>query len=91
MIIDKSWKIESDNLNATLYRFTKGGKKKDGTMSKGNWTPEAYFSNLPNALKHLVNLGVQETKLKDLRTVINRIDELEKKIDKALQSHIEKH
>lgn len=46
---------------------------------------EGYFSSPGNALKALVNLEVKATELKDLQTVVDRIDKVEAMIEKALK------
>lgn len=75
MLIGTEWKIESDALNITL--------KKKRITEKGEvcWDNVAYFAEPHNALKHLVNLEIKETELKDFQTVCKRIDELHYLID----------
>ena len=60
MLIDKNWKIESDNLNVTLYKLRK---------SKKRWESVGFYSSIQNALKALVDFEVASTELKDLQTV----------------------
>ena len=71
MLIGDSYKIESDSLNVTLYE-----KKLSKNTRKVYWRPFAYFSTVKNALAHLVELGVNSTSLKDLKTVVEKQDEL---------------
>ena len=71
MLIGEKYKIESDSLNVTLYKPVK--VKKTGGI---RWQPIAYFSNLSNALDHLVDLEVAETGLKDFRAVVEKQKEL---------------
>ena len=71
MIIGDKYKIESDNLNVTLYEKAKS--KNPGIKA---WQAIAFFSNPHTALHHLVTLGVMETKMKDLKTVCEKLDEL---------------
>jgi len=71
MLIGDKYKIESDSLNVTLYKPVKV-KKTDGIR----WQPIAYFSSFENALKHLVDLEVMETGLKDFRAVVEKQKEL---------------
>lgn len=76
MLIGKNWKIESDELNVTLYeRIT---KKKDG---KEYWKPHSYYSSVSNCLKSLVNIQVNKTGLKDLETVKKEIEGLHQLIE----------
>jgi hypothetical protein len=71
MLVGQKYKIESDSLNVTLYEKTKG-KKPDSTT----WRAIGFFSSPQNALQHLVTLGVMKTGLKDLKTVIEKLEEL---------------
>jgi hypothetical protein len=71
MLIGDKYRILSDSLNITLYEKAKS--KKPGATT---WRAIAFFSNPKDALKHLINLKVMETELKDLETVCKRIDEL---------------
>jgi len=71
MLIGENIKIESDDLNVTLYQ--KGTSKNSG---KVYWRPIAYFSCVENALKHLVDLAVMKTGLKDYRAVVEKQKEL---------------
>ena len=77
MIINEQYKIESDSLNITLFQKRSG--KKSG---KERWDSIAYFSNPHNALNYLVNLEVMGTGMADLETVVKKIDELEKMINR---------
>jgi len=92
MLIGRKYKLESDTLNVTLSCRQKPRK---GSKVKG-WRPIAYFANCQNALKHLVNLEVMDTGLTDLKTVVEKVDELHRLIDglkalpelqRATQSH----
>jgi len=67
MEINKNYKIESDNLNVTLYRRADGKK---------NWIPIGYFSNPNNALNYLMNHEITGTGMVDLKTVCDKINEL---------------
>ena len=74
MLIGKNWMIESDDLNVTLYR--RYIAKKGTDTGKEKWRTEGYFATVHNALKELVNLEVKGTHLKDLQTIVFRLDEL---------------
>lgn len=78
MLIGKDYKIESDSLNVTL------SKRHVSKKGQEYWTAVGYFSNVKNALKALVNLGVKETSLKDIKTVNQKQDELYSLIDKRI-------
>ena len=84
MDINKDYKIGSDELNVTLYkRSTRGEKAKNA--GEVYWTPIAFFSSPGNALYHLVDHEVMGTGMTDLRTVVQKIDELKIDIMKALR------
>ena len=79
MQIGKDWKIESDELNVTLFkRHPAGGKSfKTGKVStQDTWAVHTYYSNVGNALKALVDQEIRNTELKDLETVLAKIEEL---------------
>ena len=86
MLIGDKYKIESDSLNVTLYQKV-NVKKTCGIR----WQPVAYFSNFSNALKHLFDLEVMETGLKDFRAVVEKQEELYRLIDslKGLPERVE--
>lgn len=73
MNIGTRWKIEVDSFNITLY-------EKHRSKGKLYWAPVAYFSSLQNALKYLTDQEVSETKLKDVKVVVAKQDELYKLI-----------
>ena len=70
MLIGNKFKVESDAMNVTLFEKA---KSKTATTT---WRPIAYFSNFQTALNHLVDLEVMETGLKDLKTVVEKQNEL---------------
>jgi len=78
MLIGKNWKIEADELNVILYK--RQGQKL-GEKAKYQWKAIGFYSTVANALKDLVNYEIRATGLKDLQTVVNKIDELNKRID----------
>ena len=71
MLIDDRYKIESDSLNVTLYR-----KREAKEGNEPRWQAIAYFSTVKNALDYLVDLEVNETGLADLKTVVEKVEEL---------------
>lgn len=71
MLIGSKYKIESDNLNVTLYESAKN--KKTGVQ---RWNPIAYFSTVKQTLKYLVDREVAETGLKDFKIVVEKQNEL---------------
>jgi len=84
MLIGKDYKIESDELNVTLYRRHRV-KAKNDKPAHDIWTIKGYYSNPKNALYALIELEVNETGLKDLQTIVKRIDLLEDDIKAVLE------
>lgn len=82
MLIGKNWKVEADSLNVILSQ-RKVRKRKDDKPTYEDWEAIGYYSTVANALKDLVNYEVRATGLKDLQTVVNKIDELGKQIEQA--------
>jgi len=75
MQIGADWKIDSDELNVTIYKRSRV-REKDGRPAHDNWYPQGYFSNPKNALQWLVNHKVTGTGMKDMKTVVKMIDEV---------------
>ena len=82
MQVGKNWRIKSDPLNIILMR-RHTTRPKEGKESKEYWTSEGYYSSLASALKGLVDMEVKETELKDLKTVMAKLGELYKLIEKV--------
>jgi len=83
MNIGKKYIITADELNITLSeRFM--SQPRDGSAEIEKLKVIGYYSSIPNALKALVDLRVNESKLTDLKTVIAKLDEIYKKIDEAI-------
>lgn len=80
MLIGKNYKIESDALNVTLFHKVKRHKKGTGEAYDG-WEVDGYFATVNHALKELVNQEVSKTQLTDLKTVVEKINEVYKLID----------
>jgi len=76
MLIGKDHKIESDNMNVTIYKRMVSKKSK-----AEYWKPIAYFATVKNALKEFVNMKLRDTELTDLKTVVQKQDELYAMID----------
>lgn len=77
MIINDQYKISSDSLNVILYQ-----KKINKENGNPRWEAIAYFAEPKNALKYLVTMDVMTTGMKDLETVVKKIDELEKVVNR---------
>ena len=70
MIISKKWKIESDELNVVLYELRKNKK------GEQVWRAHSYYATVPNALRGFVDIKINRTGLKDLETVVSKLEEL---------------
>ena len=79
MLIGKQFKIESDNLNVILYE-KKTRKNKETKREYEDWETMGYFATPKGALIELVNQKVRDTELKDLKTIVSKLEELEKLI-----------
>jgi len=78
MEIGHDWRVGADALNIILCR--RQVNKKTG---KEYWRAHSYYATVANALVELVNQGVRDTKLADLKTVCDKIDKLRKDILKV--------
>ena len=81
LAVGQDWRVGADALNIILYR--RQVNKKTG---KEYWRAHSYYATVANALVGLVNQGVRDTELADLKTVNNRIDEIHTWISKVLWS-----
>jgi len=77
MLIGSSWKIEATGLDITLSH-----------KKKKTWEAVGYFATVGGALKELVNQGVRDTKLKDLKTICDKIDKVYAMIDVKTSSKV---
>jgi len=82
ILIGDKYKIDADNLNITVWekKIAERGKN----TGKPYWTARGYYPNLRAALHGLVGMEVEESHLKDVKTVIKRLDAIEAHIDHAL-------
>jgi hypothetical protein len=71
MLIGKDYKVESDEMNVTL--FERHVSTKSGTEY---WSAIGYYSTPKQCLKAIVDRKIKGTGLKDLETVVKKIDEL---------------
>lgn len=79
MLIGKKHKVEAENLNVILSKLTPRKNRETGEKYD-EWVVIGYFATTKGALTELVRQGVRDTGLKDLKSVVTRIDELEKLI-----------
>ena len=80
MKINKDWKMEADPLKITLLERSRAPAK-GNKPAHDKWIVRGYYPSIQWALKGLVDFGVKETELKDLKTVVAKIDELHQLID----------
>lgn len=78
LVIGQNWKVGADALNIILYQ--RQVNKKTG---KEYWRAHSYYSTVANALVGLVNQGIKDTDLADLKTVCDKIDQLHRDILKV--------
>ena len=79
MLIGKDIKVETDELNVTLFKRRVNQKTK-----KEYWTPLTYHATVRDALNELVRMKVNKTGLTDFRTVVDKMDEVRKLITTAI-------
>ena len=79
MSIGRKWRIGADPLNIILYR--REVSKKTG---KERWRAHSYYSTVTNALLALVDQGVRDTRLVDLKIVCAKVEQLRKDIIEAI-------
>jgi len=78
--VGRKWKVGADSLNIILYQH--GVNKKTG---EEYWRAHSYYATVANALLELVNQGVRDTELADLKTVCDKINQLREDIFKAIE------
>jgi len=84
MDIGKHFRVITDELNVKLQeRYM--SKPKDGTPPVEMFKTIGYYTSLADCFKALVDLKVKESGLEDLKTVIAKLDEIYKLIDKAVK------
>lgn len=82
MILDDDYKIErADDKNVVLYKKRIVKKSKDKTkIGKEEWEAIAYCGNIKHAFKRYCDIQLNGS-LDNYMTIINKYDELMKKID----------
>ena len=80
MLIGKRWKIESDELNIILSR-RHTVRATPATPAHDIWKVNGYYATIKNALIGLVDQGIRDSELTDLKTISLKQDELYKLID----------
>ncbi len=82
LAIGQNWLVGADTLNIILYR--RQVNKKTG---KEYWRAHSYYATLSNALLGLVNQGVRDTELADLKAVCDKIEQIHKDILEVCRSN----
>lgn len=68
-----------------MFKARKGMSEDDELEFKNKeWIVEGYFSNIQNALTHLINLEVEKSDLKDVQTVVEVVNKALGEIKDAL-------
>ena len=75
MLIGSNWKIDANTRNVILSR-KKIKHKIDTGKAYTQWEEVGYFATVAGALHELVNQSVRDTELKDLKTIVAKIDNL---------------
>lgn len=83
MLIGKKWKVESDSLNVILSKKFKRTSRNGKAYE--DWDAVGYYSTIEAALKGMVDKGVKETQLKDVKHFIAEIEKLKRDITLVLQ------
>lgn len=81
MMIGQDWRVGADTLNIILYQRHVNNK-----TGKEYWRAHSYCATVASALVKLVNQGVRDTELADLKTVNKRIEEIHTWISEALEN-----
>lgn len=82
MRINEDYRIlAEDKMNIQLQRRKVVQDKQSKNYGKETWTTQAYCCSFKSALKTFLDWEVNETGLKDLETIINKIEEVQRSID----------
>ncbi|MFR4584687.1 hypothetical protein [Clostridium cadaveris] len=84
MRLNDKYKLESDELNVTLYEKSimekgKTKKKEDENIEIEKveiWKPIAFYATLEQALNGIIKREINGTGLKDVQTIVKKINEL---------------
>jgi len=79
MLLGKRYQLTADELNIILSKSLINKK-----AGKQYWYPVGYYATVKGALKDLSELKIRETGLKDVESVMKKMDRLEKFIDKVV-------
>lgn len=74
MKINEKYKIKSDENNVIICE--KYTPKEGKNAGKGQWRPMSFHPNLEFAYRHLLELEINKTELKDIETVLKAISDV---------------
>ena len=75
MLVGNNWRVRSDNLNIILEQ-----QQINKANGEKYWQVHGYYSSVASTLLELVEQGVRDTQLKDLKTVCDKIEQLRQDI-----------
>lgn len=81
--INNEWRIDIDEWNHTLERYSEGGKvipngKYVGQLTKAGWSAEGYYPNVKQCLQRVCTLVASEGGDIDLNAYIQKLEWLYK-------------
>ena len=82
MLIGENFKIESDEMNITLFKKKiitgtgRGRHPSKRAVGEEYWIPTNYFSCVKSALDFIVNNEINGTGLKEFKDVVAKVEEL---------------
>lgn len=74
MKINENYKIKSDENNVIICE--KYIPKEGNNVGKEQWRPMSFYPNLEFAYRHLLELEINKTELKDIETVLKAISDV---------------
>jgi hypothetical protein len=75
MAVGQDWRVGADTLNIILYR-----RQVNKQTGKEYWRAHSYYATVTNALLGLVNQGIRDTELTNLKVVCDKLGQLHKDI-----------
>ena len=84
MLIGDNYKIESDDLNVTIYE--RSTAKKGKFAGEDVWHSIGFYATLKAAIDALVDKEIKGTGLKDLQDVYKKIEQLKRDLFKEVEN-----
>lgn len=85
MIINNKYEITTIPHNVVLREKVINKSPKSKNYGKEHWDDIAYFSGVKPALNYILDLEIQNTEIKDIKSVLKAISDTERVIIKALK------